>query len=207
MIDFTTGEEKRKKEKFLNHMNELASIWQNITNKARLKKYYSAVENLPEAYWDEFFDSIIENERNMPLPKDFLNTAMNLKKQKKIWSEEFYENKNDCSKCMDSGLIFIKLKPNEPTVFMFCSCDKGIENEIYYHGSLPKWNNNFSAIGFEVQEFDLKLFTPENKLPEECTFSDIVSNEVFGKFRTKFNESKEYFKKLNERQNSGEIKI
>lgn len=207
MIDFPTGEEKRKKEKFLSHMNELASIWQNITNKARLKKYYSAVERLPENLWEEFFDSIIENERNMPLPKDFLDIALNIKKTKKIWTDEFEENKNDCLKCMDSGFIFVKLKPTEPEVFMFCSCEKGNENEIYYAGSLPKWNNNFSAIGFEIQEFNLKLFKPEKKLKEDFTLKDIIALDSFTKFKNEFDKSKEYFKKLSERQSSGEIKI
>ena len=118
----------------------------------------------------------------------------------------YYSDVNDCQRCMDSGFIFVKLKESEPVVFMFCDCKKGSGNYTFYNGCIPMWSKNMNAIGFNVQEFDLKLFLPEKEdLLNLTTVENVLNLNSFTRFRDLFEKSKLYFSTLASRQESGDL--
>ena len=67
MIGFNNQEVERKKQAFLEMMNNLNQIWPGINNKSRLRKYFQYLEKLPEKAWDEISDTLMDNHRTMPL--------------------------------------------------------------------------------------------------------------------------------------------
>lgn len=205
MIDFKSPEIERKKQAFLELMNNLNQIWPGINNKSRLRKYFQYLEKLPEKSWDDISDSLMDNFRTMPLPKDFQEAALVWKKANNYFSNSDQEISIafDCSKCMDSGVLFIKVKTTEPTVFVFCECCHGSSNLQVYNEMMPQWNKTFHQMGFEIQPFDADFFKP--KIQGEITVKKIATTVEI--FRKKIYESRDYFNNLSDRQRKGEISL
>lgn len=205
MIEFGDKASNAKKEKFLNMMNDLATVWPGINNKSRLKKYYQYIERLPEKAWEDITDMLMDSFRSPPLPKDFKDAATAWKKSNEIYDkqDEFTENVNSCDECFDSGVIFVKVKPTEPTVFMYCNCNFGKGCSSNHFFVLPVWNKTFDEMGFVKQTFDLEFFKP--KFEGEVTFKKMET--VLDRFRAKLKSSRDYFEELPVRQAKDEISL
>lgn len=205
MIDFKTPENERKKQAFINLMNGLNEIWPGINNKSRLRKYFKHIEMLPEEAWDEIADSLMDNFRTIPLPKDFHEAAVSWKRANnfKLESDDSEQNYFYCNQCLDSGFLFIKVKPSEPTIFVFCDCNSGSKNLHVYDEMMPQWNKTFFQMGFEIQPFDIEFFKP--KIQGEVTLKKIAT--TIERFRKRLYESRDYFNSLGKRQSNGEISL
>lgn len=205
MIDFNTPEVERKKQAFLVMMNNLNQIWPGINNKSRLKKYFQYLEKLPEKAWDEISDTLMDNHRTMPLPKDFQEAATAWKRANNYFVGNDKEQQESiyCQKCFDSGVLFIKTKSTEPTVFVFCDCYFGTKSLHAYDEMMPQWNKTFFQMGFEIQPFDVEFFKP--KIQGEITLNKIST--TVERFRKKLYESRDYFNSLGKRQASGELQL
>lgn len=197
--------ELEKVNEFTKIMNEMAALWPGMNNKSRYKKYYQYVERLPIHAMREIADTIFDNFRHQPLPKDFQEAASAWKKANEQFNkdEEFETNVNSCDDCADSGVNFVKVRITEPTVFMYCHCDFGKQCSQNHSYVLPVWNKSFDAMGFQRQTFDIDFFKPE--FYGEVTPEKIQS--TLDKFRDKLKSSRDYFEELPKRQQKGEISL
>lgn len=193
---------------FTELMNQLALIWPGINNKVRFEQYYNHFKGVNPDYWKQITDSMIDSSRQMPLPNDFREAVASWKRSHSNYSYEVKASKPEvfnCNDCLDSGVVFVRIKSTEPEVFMFCTCSKGEKDSIFYEMKIPRLSKNLIAVGFEKLPFRAEFFKPAVSGANGISFKNIVS--AYEKFKEKMNFSMDYFNSLPERQSSGEIKI
>jgi len=145
-------------------LKDLESIWPDITNENRAKRYYIAIADMEFDIVQQIANAFKDTSHKMPLPKDFADAAA-------MWRRDFYaktgqfygsdrttkkeiiNEKPKCNYCWDTGTEFIKYK--EATLFAYCFCKKGDEALKSRPYLLPRANDltGVSRLNFPANSF------------------------------------------------------
>lgn len=175
---------------FSQNMAKLSGIWPNeFKSPERLKRYYNACCNVPDEGFNEIVNTIIDNFRTAPLPKDFADATT-------VWHKNFVNENGymfghekyqdhgsviECEWCMDSGMLYCSDSSNPETqFFMLCDCPIGNKKQDEL---IPHWSKQISA-AFTRLPFRLKEWIPTES---------VTTMGLFDMWRSKVNQGRSYW--------------
>lgn len=168
-----------------NQISALSSRWKEFTNSAYRDRCFQFMKDLPHSAMSEAVESILDNFRFCPLPKDFGEAAL-------AWRQRFVQEHGfaygtvskekqepePCSDCMDTGYMFCKLTEELPETLVFCHCEIGGDKSKSDSNFVPRWERGIydKAYGFIKIPFPTEKFIPKG--PTNFGKENLKSNET-----------------------------
>lgn len=178
---------------FNQQMAKLSGIWPSEFKSAeRLKRYYNALCDLPDEAFCEIVNSIIDNFRTAPLPKDFREAADEWHKtfiskngyKYGSQKEEYFEGVIECEWCMDSGMLYCSESSDPSTqFFMLCDCKTGMKRN---DDLIPHWSKQVAS-AYHRLPFKTKDWVPTGA---------ITAMGLMDMWRSKIHEGRTYWANL-----------
>lgn len=183
-------------------MHQMSTIWPEITNQTRLKRYYSTVSDLEQDIVEKICNHFMDSTLKMPLPNDFAEASRLFKKSFFEKTGRYYNASGnkvngggertlyqiECTYCCDSGFEFVKW--NEAAFFVYCFCKHGDNAQKMNNWLLPKSADlkQMSRLDFpfssflpskrDFQELECKIKMFKNELAtSEQTFKALSTGE------------------------------
>lgn len=156
---------------FVEEMNRLATVFKNIIDPGRIKRYYEKVQDIPNEAFSAIVNHYLDTFKNQPLPMDFEKSA-------KEWKKDFYEKNGYffssslnqatayeyllcCKNCYDSGFVFMAVNIDQvmSNEWAYCDCASGEKKATEAIYELPRLDHEMKHL-FTVKEFPTEYFVP-----------------------------------------------
>ena len=106
-----------QRDDFKEQIKRLMNVWgQRHFNESRLNRIWLTVQHVSYSDFEKVVDTMLDNMRYAPLPKDFQDATRNLTREVFHKPEE---HKPNCSECRDIGFL---QWPDGPMDFLLVSC-------------------------------------------------------------------------------------
>ena len=146
---------------FKTQMKRLVGVWgQRHFNEERMTRIWQMVESISEDDFSKTVDTMLDNLRYAPLPKDFQEATRSFKRYGS--AEEKEEVKHNCETCYDLGFL---RWPNAPIEFLAVRCH--CQPKDFLHHEFIKQVKP----GSEATRFDFKVLTPKHNPEEELQYT------------------------------------
>lgn len=152
------------RQEFVNEINRLSSVFQNVNAPEKLKRYALYIGDLPIEGIKEIVNNFIDTFKTTPLPSDFEKASREWRKQYFLKTGIYYgeaaspKEVESCKTCQDMGVIYAKAFDGDPElVFFRCACFEG--NKISFR--IPIFTQQLKTL-YKALEWPTLWFKPSD---------------------------------------------